>query len=300
MNNAGSIVAATDFSAPSRHAASRAAMLAKASGASMTLMHTVGSAAFDDLRRWLGAGDEAGGQVAQYATRQLQEEAAEVSKRHGIDVRTHLTEGHSVDQITRHADEQDADLIVTGTRGAGFFRGVLVGSTAERVARRSSRPVLLVRQLPRTAYRRILIPVDFSDWSRASIDLARQLAPKATLVLMHALELPYEGKLRLAGVADDVVVRYRNEARREAQQRLRALATEAGLRMNQTQMITPDGADPWMLILQQEQEQDCDLIVIGRQGRHALDELLLGSTARMVISEGASDTLVSSHIKPRA
>lgn len=294
MNSLRSIVTATDLSAPSRHAASRAAMLAKSSGASMTLMHTVGSAAFDDLRRWLGVGDETSGKVDQDARRQLQEVATEVSKRHSIDVRTHLTVGHPVDQITRHADELDADLIVTGTRGAGFFRGVLVGSTAERVARRSSRPVLLVRQLPRAPYRRILIPVDFSEWSLASIDLARQLAPKATLVLMHALELPYEGKLRLAGVADDVVMRYRNEARREAQQRLRALATEAGLRMNQTQMITPDGADPWMLIVQQEQEQDCDLIVIGRQGRHALDELLLGSTARMVISEGASDTLVSS------
>ncbi|WP_439590329.1 universal stress protein [Hydrogenophaga sp.] len=300
MNSLRSIVTATDLSAPSRHATSRAAMLAKASGASMTLMHAVDSAAFDDLRRWLGVGDETSGKVEQDARRQLQEVATEVSKRHGIDIRTHLTVGHPVDQITRHGDELDADLLVTGTRGAGFFRGVLVGSTAERVAKRSSRPVLLVRQLPRAPYRRILVPVDFSEWSRASIDLARQLAPRATLVLMHALEMPYEGKLRFAGVADDVVMRYRNEARREAQQRLRELATEAGLRMNQIQMITPDGADPWMLIVQQEQEHDCDLVVIGRQGRHALDELLLGSTTRMVISEGASDTLVSSPHPGRA
>jgi nucleotide-binding universal stress UspA family protein len=49
-----------------------------------------------------------------------------------------------------------------------------------------------------------------------------------------------------------------------------------------------------MLIVQEEQEHDCDLVVIGRQGRHAVDEFLLGSTTRMVISEGAADVLVAS------
>jgi nucleotide-binding universal stress UspA family protein len=48
-----------------------------------------------------------------------------------------------------------------------------------------------------------------------------------------------------------------------------------------------------MLIAQQEQEHDCELIVIGRQGRHALSELLLGSTTRMVMSECSADVLVS-------
>ena len=49
-----------------------------------------------------------------------------------------------------------------------------------------------------------------------------------------------------------------------------------------------------MLIVQEEQEQDCDLVVIGRQGRHALDEFLLGSTTRMVVADGAADVLISS------
>jgi nucleotide-binding universal stress UspA family protein len=49
-----------------------------------------------------------------------------------------------------------------------------------------------------------------------------------------------------------------------------------------------------MLIVQEEQEQDCDLVVIGRQGRHALDEMLLGSTTRMAVAEGAADVLISS------
>lgn len=293
MNSVRTIVTATDLSAPSRHAAQRAAMLARASGAPMTLMHTVGSSALDDLRRWLAGDDGAVGVIEADTRRCLQDLAADLGQRHGVDVRAHLAVGNPVEQIVRHADDLDAGLLVTGTRGAGYFRGVVFGSTAERIANRSSRPVLMVRQLPHEPYRRILVPVDFSDWSRASIELARQVAPEALLVLMHAFEVPFEGKMRQAGVAEDTVKHYREAARREAQQRLQRLAAETGLPADRVRLATPGGADPWMLILQEEQEQDCDLVVIGRQGRHALDEFLLGSTTRMVISDGAADVLIS-------
>lgn len=293
MNTMRSILTATDLSAPSRHAATRAAMLAHRTGASLTLMHTLGGSALDDLRRWLGAADGASNVVEADARERLQALSAELAQRHAIEVRTQLAVGHPVEEITRHANQVDADVLVTGTRGAGFFRGVVIGSTAERIAKRSTRPVLMVRQLPHEPYRRVLVPVDFSPWSLEAIRLAQMIAPEATLVLMHAIEVPYEGKLRLAGVADSVILRYRDQARLEAQQRLDQLVAAAGLATGQVEMLTPTGADPWMLIVQEEQEQDCDLVVIGRQGRHAADEFLLGSTTRMVISEGSADMLVS-------
>ncbi len=293
MNPLHAIVTATDFSAPSRHAAQRATLLARSSGAAVTLMHTVGGSALEDLRRWLADDSQAAGAIEADARQQLEQMAAELGRSQGIAVRTQLSVGHPVEQVIRHADELDADLLVTGTRGAGFFRGVVVGSTAERIARRSSRPVLMVRQLPHEPYRRILVPVDFSDWSRNAIELALQIAPQALLVLMHAVELPFEGKMRLAGVAEDTLVRYGATARREAQQRLHELAAEAGLDADRVRLCTPSGADAWMLIVQAEQEHDCDLVVIGRQGRHALDEFLLGSTTRMVIAEGAADVLIA-------
>ena len=200
---------------------------------------------------------------------------------------------NAVKEITQYANQTDTDLLVTGTRGAGFFRGVVIGSTAERIAKCSSRPVLLVRQSPHEPYRRVLVPVDFSPWSVASVELAMQIAPEAIIVLMHAVEVPFEGKLRLSGVNESVVRRYREEAKREAQLRLREIAMQVGLHAERSHLVTPDGADPWMLVVQQEQEFDCDLVVIGKHGRNAIEELLLGSTTRMVISECSADVLVS-------
>lgn len=295
MSSLHTIVTATDFSAPSRHAAQRAALLAKSSAASLTLLHTVGGSALDDLRRWLADDSQACGAIEADAHLRLRQLAAELGRVQGIDVRTHLSIGHPVEQVIKHADEVDAGLLVTGTRGAGFLRGVVVGSTAERIANRSSRPVLMVRQLPHEPYRCVLVPVDFSDWSSSAIQLAQQIAPRAPLVLMHAVEVPYESKMRFAGVTEAVVMRYRDAAQREAQQRLRELAADAGLEGDRVRFSTPSGADAWMLIAQEEQEHDCDLVVIGRQGRHALDKFLLGSTTRMIIAEGAADVLIASH-----
>ncbi|MCG3190563.1 MAG: hypothetical protein LKCHEGNO_03310 [Burkholderiaceae bacterium] len=288
-----SIVAATDLSAPSRHAADRAVRLARSAGASIHLVHAVGTSALDDLKRWLGDDAAMLSALQDEARAPLHAQAAELARRHGVHVNEHLVAGHPVEALTRQAEQLQADLLVTGTRGAGFLRGVVVGSTAERLVKRSRRPVLMVRSSAHEPYRRVLVPVDFSPWSAGSIDLAARVAPQGTLVLMHAVVLPYEGKLRLAGVADEVVGRYREQARREATQRLHLMAERSGLPAQRLHTSVVEGADPWMLVAQQEQEHDCDLVVIGKHGRHALEDLLLGSTTRMVLSECSADVLVS-------
>ncbi len=45
-------------------------------------------------------------------------------------------------------------------------------------------------------------------------------------------------------------------------------------------------------ILEQEQEQDCDLIVIGKHGSGMLEELLLGSVTKPVLALSSADVLV--------
>jgi nucleotide-binding universal stress UspA family protein len=99
--------------------------------------------------------------------------------------------------------------------------------------------------------------------------------------------------LRLAGVRAEVIEQYRANARREAMEQLVALAKGAGLADAGFTPLAPSGLDPWRQIVEQEQENECDLTVIGRHGRHVLEALLLGSTTNMVIAEGRVDVLVS-------
>lgn len=112
------------------------------------------------------------------------------------------------------AEELHADLVVTGSRGADFGHR-LVGSVAERVVRMSLRPVLLVRRAPRTPYRRILVPVDFSIWSELSIHTALRVVPGAHLVLLHAVDAPLADRMRMDGVDAHLIARggWRQRAR---------------------------------------------------------------------------------------
>ena len=47
------------------------------------------------------------------------------------------------------------------------------------------------------------------------------------------------------------------------------------------------------MIIEQEQECDCDLIVVGKHGESVLEELLLGSVTKHVLAESQCDVLVS-------
>lgn len=255
-------------------------------------MHAISSGLLDELRSWAGAPTDAQAVEAD-ADKRLESLGADLRQRHGARVTEALVAGHPVAEVTRIAEQLGADLLVTGTRGTGFARGVVIGSTAERIAKRSRRPVLMVRQSVHEPYRRVLVPVDFSAWSLAAVLLADRIAPGAELVLMHGVSVPFEGRLRMAGVADTRIAEYLERGRSEAMDQLQALATRAGLPPERYRCSTPQGRDPWMLVAEDEQEHDCDLIVIGRQGRHALDEFLLGSTTRMVLAECSSDVLIS-------
>lgn len=53
--------------------------------------------------------------------------------------------GNPVDVILEVAESRNCDIIVMGKTGQGLIEGVLMGSTATRVVRRSKKPVLVVR-----------------------------------------------------------------------------------------------------------------------------------------------------------
>lgn len=293
MTRIRSIVAATDLSAPARRAVDRAAMLAHATSASLSIVHAVSGSALVELRRWLDTGGGVELSILDDVRARVHEIACELAARYRIDVDEQVVSGRPVEEITNVAEQRQADLIVAGTLGAGMFRNRLVGSTAERVVRKSVRPVLMVRQAPREAYRRVLVALDFSPWSAPSLEIATAVAPDAHFVLVHCIEVPFEGKLRFAGVEESVIESHRTAALEDATRRMAELARRAGLEDSRWTPVAPTRLDPWMQIVRQEQERDCDLVVIGKHGRNAVEELFLGSETNMVIAQGSADVLVS-------
>lgn len=62
----------------------------------------------------------------------------------GVAHRCRLEDGSAVTRLLDVADEEEADLIVVGSRGAGGFSELHLGSTSHQLAMYSDRPVTIV------------------------------------------------------------------------------------------------------------------------------------------------------------
>lgn len=287
------ILAATDLSAPARRAAERAALLAEETAVPLDLLHVANLAPLERLRQFMAATPEALRQrVLDAAQHKLQELVDLLQSRFGVAARTHLATGVLTTEVAQQVRSLQASLLVCGARGESVVRHLLLGTTALRMLSTTPCPVLVVKQAPHEPYRRVLVPVDFSAHSLRAIAHARSVAPGAKLVLLHAFEVPFEGHLRYASVDEDTISHYRVVARQEATEKLQALCQAAALAPEDCHTLVQHG-DAAVRIIEQEQEQDCDLIVMGKHGESALENLLLGSVTKHVLAESQSDILVS-------
>jgi nucleotide-binding universal stress UspA family protein len=66
--------------------------------------------------------------------------------RAGVATSAHvLTKGPPADETVKYAEDQEADLIVTGSRGRTGIQRILLGSVASRIVQLAHCPVLVVR-----------------------------------------------------------------------------------------------------------------------------------------------------------
>jgi nucleotide-binding universal stress UspA family protein len=134
-------VVAVDFSTQSLEAA-HAGMRLLGDGATIILVHVRSVVTvYDGMAMWEEEYDTA-------ATKELGKFAEALNVSSGIRVETVMLSGNPSAAILDFANERDADLIVSGTRGAGLIERLVVGSVATRLMHHSTRSLLIV---PETA-----------------------------------------------------------------------------------------------------------------------------------------------------
>lgn len=288
------ILAATDLSAPARHAVARAFRLAACTASELHILHAMELDVLDASLQEILVGDLAALKAALVddAREQLNQLAGNPACHQGVATHPRVVVGNPLSVIAAEVDAHDVDLVVVGARGESFLRHAMLGSTAARLLRKSvRRPILVVKQAPHEDYRSVLVAVDFSPVSISAIRMARLLAPAADFVLLHAFEFPYQGKLIFAGVDEQVIRRYVGNESEVRRKQLHALAAAAGLAPTEYSVRVIHG-DPSQQIIAMEQECAADLIVVGKHGTHIVEELLLGSVTKHVLAEAQGDVLV--------
>jgi nucleotide-binding universal stress UspA family protein len=214
----------------------------------------------------------------------------------------HAVRGRPFEEICRLARERGIDLIITSTRGNTGLKHLALGSTAERIVRYSPCPVLVARHHePKPTngkvtrggfgFRKILVPIDFSDCSMAGLAYATALAKqfKSKLVLLHSVHLQYYA-------ASDEYTRYdlpllMQQVEKAAQGQMRDLVRKTGWDGIQVETALEAG-HAGQQICARAQDYNADLIVTSTHGTTGLRHVLLGSTAEYVVRHATCPVLV--------
>lgn len=218
------------------------------------------------------------------------ESAIDIVVREGTDAKA---------EILKEAGTDGASMIVMGTHGRSGINHMLLGSITEKVLHKAPCPVLVVPPHVATddhgapaIFKRIICAIDFSTGSMLALNLALGLAQEADarLTLLHAIEFP--AALREVVFSTDANVdRLHAAAEAEYLRRLRALVP-AGARMYCTVTARVNEGKPARAIQQVAAEEAADLIVMGVQGRGAVDLMVFGSNTNTVIRNATCPVLV--------
>ena len=276
------ILVATDFSTRSDRALRRASLIAGKTGASITLAHVVDADRVDQL---IDADRAAASAV-------LADTASTLRDIDGI-AADWIVKVEDVHQgILQAGDEMSADLIVIGPHRSRM-RDVFVGTTAERVVRQSTRPLLIAVEMPAAHHRKTLLALDFDNASEAAAAKALTMGifDSTEVVVMHAFDAPGASMMRRAMENPQAIDRYVDAEGEHAAAKLRTLLDDLGLPPTCQTVVSMQGS-PARTILESAQNVGTDLIVMGTNQRKGFERALIGSVTADVIRDAHRDILI--------
>jgi len=200
-----------------------------------------------------------------------------------------IEEGDPAAVIEAIATSERVDLVITGIARESPFasRPVVLGKTVEQLLRRLPVPILIVRNRVRARYEHIVVATDFSRPSAHALQMALRFFPTQPLHLLHASDVPYSALVSDDGRHAEL---YREAHAAELREFLASIFLPEVDRDRLVRLIEP--GSPQQLIREYVQMHGADLVVLGTQGRGALREALLGSTAKNILSTLPCDALI--------
>lgn len=212
------------------------------------------------------------------------------------DLDTRILEGRVSDAIRKFADESNVDLIVMASHGHTGVERLWLGSVTEALARRTTKPLLILRpsedgEEPLKPIRigHVLVCLDGSDESEAILAPVRALGQMgAKVTLLHVVS---EGGMFGAEgfpIRPDGLEMIMDRADEYLDSVARGLEPDLGYVSLHVEMAP----NPAKGILQVAEGLDVDLVAMATHGRTGLRRALLGSVADKVLRAATRPVLL--------
>lgn len=277
------ILLATDLTARSDRALTRAQLLAKGWQSRLVAVHAVTQDG--------SASDRVLDEPLPHTVPDVLQDARERLRRDVIpgiaDSAIVVERGKPVDVISRTSKAQKCDLIVTGTGTDDTLSRMGLRRTIGHLVRRLGVPLLRVREKADTPYQNILVGVDMTEASQRALSTASALFADQSLHVLHAYEPPLPGS-----VIDDA---QRREECRQAAMRECSRFISTGRDTSQLQRsfrLFVGNGWPSNLIHQHVLDHGIDLVVLGAHDRGSIFDILFGSTAVEALNTLPCDVLI--------
>jgi nucleotide-binding universal stress UspA family protein len=206
------------------------------------------------------------------------------AEEHGLTVESVILRGvNAADVILDYISGQSFDMVIMGTHGRTGLKHLLLGSVAEKVVRLSPLPVITVhRSLQSFRLNRILVPLDFSPYSREAADEAIELSGyfNASVDFIHVIEQDIHPSFYAAGIKS--IFQIDKDLEDRVIENMRGfMADQLPENINADYIVKEGKAH--REIVEYAKQSDVDLIVIATHGLTGLDYVLLGSTTEKVV-----------------
>jgi nucleotide-binding universal stress UspA family protein len=206
-------------------------------------------------------------------------------------VETRVRLGHADEQILAEVEAGGYDLLVVGSRGRRGVTRFMLGSTAERLARLSPIPVVIVRG-ERPALKRVLVCTGGTSYGEADARMGGEIArlTGAQVTVLHVMSqvplTPTANLIELEVSAEDAMARNTREGQHLKQ--TLAILQQAGVggKAKLRRGLVVDE------ILAEAQEGDYDLLVVGAHTASGRFTFLLDDVCNQIINYADRPVLV--------
>lgn len=279
------IMLATDGSEDAQRAAGLAAEISKSTESELHVVHVENEPIMAEVHV---APDVQ--RMSTQAARQLLDEQSEQVENAGANIaERHLLTGTPADAVIQLAEDIEAGLIVTGSRGREGIQRLLMGSVSETIVRYAHCPVLVVRdERVETFPTRILLATDGSEDADLALGAAVELA-NSTGSELHLVTVAL-GYPDYAEEAPEVAEQIRSDAKVTLEEQAKNVEKAGGKVAEQHLQVAE--RDRPQQIVQVAEDIEAGLIIMGSRGLRGLKRMLMGSVSDSVVRHAHCPVMV--------
>lgn len=192
----------------------------------------------------------------------------------GVKVHVTVREGNFTDNTLRLAELKKADLIILGKKTASNYQGL----NARRIANTCRCSVLLVPDIAVAKAEAILMPINFSKLSAASIKMAQEIRTSqgSKVFLQNIYKVP--NGYRYTGKTYDQFASLMKENAREEYDKFMKVNKFSSDDFDLL-LTLGDVGNAAEAVFNEVLTHDIDLLIVGSRGRTSVASFILGSTA---------------------